>query len=142
MGPCACLSAKSARPFTAKKYPVLIPPMSPRQLVQTMDRLKARVGETAHRFAQASRADSISLVAEGIATGGVLVTVVHRVDRVEVLSVKTDSYEKELLQLDEAGKIRLSQADISEKKELMKVARETLLKRKLFSKSCADKHDN
>jgi hypothetical protein len=56
--------------------------------------------------------------------------------------VKTDSYEKELLQLDEAGMIPLSQADISEKKELMKVARKTLLKRKLFSMSGADKHDN
>ena len=78
----------------------------------------------------------------GIATGGVLVTVVHRVDRVEVLSVKPDSYEKELLQLDEAEMIPFSQADISEKKELMKEARETLLKRKLFSKSGSDKHDN
>jgi len=56
--------------------------------------------------------------------------------------VKLDSYEKELLQLDEADMIPFSQADISEKKELMKEARETLLKRKLFNRSGADKHDN
>jgi hypothetical protein len=107
-----------------------------------MVRAMARVGESALRSVLINQVVSISLVAEGIATAVVLVTVVHLVVRVEVLSVKTDSYEKELLQLDEAGKIRLSQADISEKKELMKVARETLLKRKLFSKSGADKHDN
>ena len=90
--------------------------MFPRPLVRTMDRVKVRVGESAHRSAQISPAVSISLVAEGIATAVVLVTVVHLVDRVEVLSVKPDSYEKELLQLDEAGKIRLSQAEIQRKK--------------------------
>jgi len=93
-------------------------------------------------FVQTNRAGLIDPLAVGIVTGGVPVTVVHRVDRVEVLSVKLDSYEKELLELDEAGKILLSQADISEKKELIKAARETLLKRKLFNRSGADKHDN
>ena len=107
-----------------------------------MVRVKARVGESAPLSAQINQVVSISLVAEGIATAVVLVTVVHRVDRVEVLSVKPDSYEKELLQLDEAGMFPLSQADISEKKELMQEARETLLKRKLFSRSGSDKHCN
>ena len=40
--------------------------------------------------------------------------------------MKPDSYEKELLQLDEAGMIPLSQADVSEKKELMKEAGELM----------------
>ena len=56
--------------------------------------------------------------------------------------MKLDAYEKELLELEEAGKIPLSQADISEKKELIKAARETWLKRKLSKRSGADKHDN
>ena len=87
-----------------------------RPIVRTILRVRARVGESAPLSAQINQVVSISLVAEGIATAFVLVTVVHRVDRVEVLSVKLDSYEKELLELDEAGKILLSQADISEKK--------------------------
>ena len=42
--------------------------MFPRPLVQTMVRAMARVGESAPRSAQISRAVLISLVAEGIAT--------------------------------------------------------------------------
>jgi predicted DNA binding CopG/RHH family protein len=44
--------------------------------------------------------------------------------------MKLDAYEKELLELDEAGKIQFTKADPKEKSALMAAARETLQKDK------------
>ena len=44
--------------------------------------------------------------------------------------MKLDAYEKELLELDESGKISLDQSDETEKSALMSAARETLQKDK------------
>ena len=44
--------------------------------------------------------------------------------------MKLDAYEKELLELDESGKISLDQSDKTEKSALMSAARETLQKDK------------
>ena len=44
--------------------------------------------------------------------------------------MKLDAYEKELLELDESGKISLDQSDETEKSALMSAARETLKKDK------------
>jgi predicted DNA binding CopG/RHH family protein len=44
--------------------------------------------------------------------------------------MKVDAYEKELLELDESGKISLDQSDETEKSALMSAARETLQKDK------------
>jgi len=44
--------------------------------------------------------------------------------------MKLDAYEKELLELDESGKISLGQSDETEKSALMSAARETLQKDK------------
>ena len=44
--------------------------------------------------------------------------------------MKLDAYEKELLELDESGKISLAQSDEVEKSALMSAARETLQKDK------------
>ena len=44
--------------------------------------------------------------------------------------MKLDAYEKELLELDESGKISLDQIDETEKSALMSAARETLQKDK------------
>ena len=44
--------------------------------------------------------------------------------------MKLDTYEKELLELDESGKISLAQSDETEKSALMSAVRETLQKDK------------
>ena len=44
--------------------------------------------------------------------------------------MKLDAYEKELLELDEAGKIQFTKVDTKEKSALMAAARETLQKDK------------
>ena len=44
--------------------------------------------------------------------------------------MKLDAYEKELLELDEAGKIQFTKVDPKEKSALMAAARETLQKDK------------
>jgi len=44
--------------------------------------------------------------------------------------MKLDAYEKELLKLDEAGKIPFTQVDLEERSTLMAAARETLQKDK------------
>ncbi len=122
-GRCACWSVKLKRVFTEKKWWASTLPRSLLSSVNPIHAIPKKEREGASDlFVHTSRADSIDPRVVGIVTGGVPVTVVHRVDRVEVLSVKLDAYEKELLYLEEAGKIPLSQADISEKKELIKAA--------------------